>query len=74
MHDPAKWSGTHFVHEADLETARRSHGTDEDLIVVPTHNQTLLRSGPPSPSRRPSKEEQEEERELLDASAASPAA
>ncbi len=33
--DPAKAADDLFVRAADLETARRAHGTDEDLIILP---------------------------------------
>ena len=45
--DPAKPSGRAFVHARDLDTARRSHGTDEDLIVIPLGQPAPT---PPDPS------------------------
>ena len=33
--DPAKQSDELFVHSEHLNAARRAHGTDEDLVVVP---------------------------------------
>ena len=38
VYDPARAPEPQFVHASDLHVARRCHGTDEDLIVVPWHN------------------------------------
>ena len=35
VHDPAKPASGTFVAASDLHSARRSHGTDEDLLIVP---------------------------------------
>jgi len=41
LHDPAKGPETIFVPSRDLHTARRCHGTDEDLVIIPFQQPSL---------------------------------
>jgi len=45
LYDPARTEEPQFVKAQDLHNARRSHGTDEDIIVVPWSNRLKLTSG-----------------------------
>lgn len=40
--DPAKQCDELFVHSEHLHAARRAHGTDEDLIVIPWDQPTAV--------------------------------
>lgn len=44
LHDPAKAPEPMFVPSRDLHTARRCHGTDEDLVIIPFAQPELRKS------------------------------